>query len=187
MRVHPALLLSALLVAACASHPFEDEVEVEETSSAFAPQGDAPTPAHPALAQLAGEWEGLTAFAFQDGEMPLRQSARLELGGKWLVTRHHSGAYEGMSLLGWDAEREQFVRLWIDSMDTPLAPAFGAWDAETKTLTLYEEGEDLAGQPARLRETIRLNPDGTLVNELHSERADGGWTAMMVTSSRPAN
>ena len=71
-------------------------------------------------------------------------------------------------------------------METPVAPAFGEWDEETRTLTLYEEGEDLSGQPARLRETIRLTEDGSLVNELHSERADGGWTAMMVTSSQPA-
>ena len=81
---------------------------------------------HYGLAQLAGNWEGMTRVWFEPGppvdEAPIRGSIRVVLGGRFVIheyATHFMGKpQEGLAIYGWHIDRGRYEAAWIDSGHT---------------------------------------------------------------------
>ena len=97
---------------------------------------------HKKLEAMVGEWEGEETMHPSpwnpDGaKATSRTSARLDLGGFFIVTDYHqqragAAAYRGHGLFGWDSEQKRYTMHWFDSIgNVPGAPALGTWEGDT--------------------------------------------------------
>ena len=105
---------------------------------AFAqPEQPKPGPEHEMLKKHAGEWT--TVMKAGGGEFKGTYSAKMELGGLWLVGSLESDLggqkFSGKSLETYDAASKKFVSVWADSMGTKPMHMEGTYDEKTKALT----------------------------------------------------
>ena len=78
---------------------------------------------HPRLAQLVGKWQGMTKTWFEPDkltdESPWRGEFKLVLGGRFLLYTYHGSlqgdAFEGITLLGYNPQRDRYEMAWVDS------------------------------------------------------------------------
>lgn len=78
---------------------------------------------HPHLVKLVGKWQGMTKTWFEPDkltdESPWQGEFKLVLGGRFLLYTYqgslHSDAFEGISLLGYNPQRNRYEMAWVDS------------------------------------------------------------------------
>jgi hypothetical protein len=78
---------------------------------------------HPHLAQLVGKWQGMTKTWFEPDkltdESPWQGEFKLVLGGRFLLYTYqgslHGDAFEGITLLGYNTQRNRYEMAWVDS------------------------------------------------------------------------
>lgn len=79
--------------------------------------------AHARLAQLAGEWQGITKTWFEPGvvgdESPMSGTIRPVLDGRFVMHEYKgsmSGApFDGVAIYGYDLATNKFQSAWVDS------------------------------------------------------------------------
>lgn len=102
-----------------------------------------PGPEHEVLAARVGEFDTRILYWMQPGGEPMvfegHASARLILGGRFLLTEGQSGdgPYQvgKLSLLGFDRRAGKYTFSGYDTMGTYAVHAEGSYDAEARTLT----------------------------------------------------
>ena len=151
---------------------------------------DAPSKEHALLRRFVGEWEAKLAREGGSGERAGVETARLLLGGYWVVLElrglYEGRPYEGHGLLGYDPGKKMFIGTWVDSMQTHMWMYTGTLDEAKKILTLSAEGpswEDPT-KTARYRDAIEVvSPDvKTLTSSI--EGPDGKWVQFMKAEYR---
>ncbi len=78
---------------------------------------------HPHLAQLEGEWLGMTKTWFEPDkltdESPWQGEFKMVLGGRFLLYTYqgslHGDSFEGITLLGYNPQRNRYEMAWVDS------------------------------------------------------------------------
>ena len=83
--------------------------------------------------------------------------------------------FHGMSLLGFDRVRKEYVSTWIDNMGTGIMISYGTADPSGKVITYKGEMSDpMSGNPAaKVREVVRLDSDDKHTFEMYSPGPDG--------------
>lgn len=108
--------------------------------------------AHARLAQLAGDWQGLTKTWFEPDkladESPTTGSMRPALGGRFML-HEYSGSlqgkpFEGIAIIGFDLATKKFQSAWIDSfhMSTAIMLSEGADGEKFSATGSYYTGQD---------------------------------------------
>lgn len=95
-------------------------------SDACTPQAFQPSPAHTALAAMAGDWEGRTQVWFEPGtvpdDSPVRGTVRSVLEGRFIVWDYVGSLggkpLSGQFLIGWHVDKRRFESSWVDSFHT---------------------------------------------------------------------
>jgi len=105
------------------------------------------TPAHEALANLAGDWQSIWKMAAMPGvpgmENPTESTgtehAELICNGLWLKSTIDSTylgkPFQGVWLVGYDPFAKQYQSIWVSSQDEPPCVGNGTFDEKTKTWT----------------------------------------------------
>ena len=115
---------------------------------------------------------------------------RLLEGGLWLVSEFTSQfgpqKYEGHGVFGYDTEKEKFVGIWIDSMQTSMSKSEGTYDPETKTMTMYSKAADPAtGKMVDTKGVGKSIDDDHRHFEMFAKGADGKyWKTMEMKYTR---
>ncbi len=118
-------------------------------------QSQAAGGAHHKLAQLAGEWEGVTRTWFEPGkladESPWRGTMRLALGGRFVI-HEYSGSLmgkplEGMAIYGYYLLHGTFESAWIDSFHTGTGIMLSEGDATPRGFSVRGQYDDGVGGP----------------------------------------
>ena len=117
---------------------------------------------HQWLASFAGEYtvkmDGML------GESDGTSRIKAALGGLWSIRHFESTVmnqpYTGIEILGFDPLKEKFVSVWADSMTPLLMTMEGAYDAETKTLTMRGLSTGMDGEQAEMVNTTEFNDSG---------------------------
>jgi Protein of unknown function (DUF1579) len=120
-----------------------------------------------ALKRDVGVWDADVEIRPRPGVEPRRQrgvSTRTLIGdGRWLVVDWRADAgFEGHGLYGWDAQRQCYTGVWVDSTTTSIARATGTWDEAARTMTYLVE-VDHGGRVVRYREVTRTVDDDTRI------------------------
>ena len=136
---------------------------------------------HKVLAAANGKWAEDITMWMAPGQPPIKSTSTSEykmvLGGRYQqanITGSFSGMpFEAMSLIGYDNMKKVFISSWIDNMGTGILNSEGPYDAATKTITLIGTQVDpMSGKETKLRETIRMTDDNTMLMEMYT-LADG--------------
>lgn len=113
-----------------------------------------PVEQHKTLAEGAGAWDAEATMWMQGPEGPPEKSkgsftSKSALGGLWLVSEHKGEAmgkaFEGIALHGYSKDKQKYVVVWCDSMNSSPTVMYGTADAAGKVITYDGEKETMMG------------------------------------------
>ncbi len=116
-----------------------------------------PTPEHASLMETVGTWDCVMKMWEGPGEPTLGTGVEVNraLGPFHVISEFESEAmgmpFQGHSVISWDARKQKFISLWIDTFEPTPIILEGSYDEETKALTFAGEGI-MMGQQMKLRE-----------------------------------
>lgn len=158
-----------------------------QARSQEAPEFPKPVEEHEWLQQLAGEWESDVTM-FMPGQEPIKSKGTehvRKVGGFWIVGENRGDfmgqPFTGLLTLGFDAEKDQYVGSWVDSVSGFMWRYEGQLDKETNTLTLETQGPCPAGDGtvSNFKEVLQLKSKDHKVFTSSMQAEDGTWTTMM--------
>ena len=137
-----------------------------------APKGASPEAADAGAAVLrrfVGVWNATMQIASPDDSPPLVLSGievnTLGGGGAWVTSDFSSQMderpFQGHAILAWSRGVGRFRRVWADVTSPAFWFSEGAWDAGTRTLTLWVETVNSSGRPVRWHEETVFKDDNT--------------------------
>lgn len=120
------------------------------------------SPAMRALHEGVGTWEATMTMAVDPTQPPIKEQCKEEVlpicGGKYTWSNFDGSMmgmpFEGHALVGYDAEKDEFVSYWIDSMTPVWAKTTGKYDPESKSITMEGRCRDCFGQPMTMKEVL---------------------------------
>lgn len=133
------------------------------------------------MASWNGEWTGEVSMWMDPSAPPekatIKTMNKMLLGGRY-QTSTHSGTmmgmpFEGISTMGYDNAKKQFISTWIDNMGTGLVTMNGGWNESTKTIELKGKMVDPeAGDGSELnsRETMQVVDEKTQLLTMYCEK-----------------
>lgn len=129
---------------------------------------------HQRLAQMAGQWEGMTQVWFDPSQPPAsettqRGSIRPILGGRFLLHEYRTSigddAHEGVAIYGVHLDADAFESAWVDSFHTGTNVMFSSAAASQapRFSALGSYGDGPQGPPWGWRTEIEQPDADTLV------------------------
>lgn len=171
---HLKLIAAAVLVTAFYLSANSQTAEQMKAWQDYMEPGDM----HKMMASWDGAWEMDITHWMEPGAEGAKSTATCEtktiMGGRYSESKHNGnffGApFEGLSLMGYDNGKKEFVSTWIDNMGTGIMIMTGTYDAATKTIKMKGTATDpMTGKDVAMRETLQIVDDNTQVMEMYSE------------------
>lgn len=134
-----------------------------------------PTADHQRLHKLAGIWKGTemmypSPWDPKGGEAEGVSRSRVALGGFAVIADYEQSrdgqvTFEGHSVTTWDAQANQVVLLWFDSMGQGAEEFRGTWDGDVLTVASKSPMGHARlthdhSEPGVLSTTMEMSPDG---------------------------
>lgn len=156
------------------------------------PEFPKPQKEHEWLQQCVGEWDAETEMLIP-GQEPLKvkgtESVR-SIGGFWILCENNSEfagrSVIGLMTLGYDADEEQYVGTWVDSMTGYFWTYEGSVDDAGKVLTLETRGPcpERPGELSNFKEVLELKSKDHKVFTSSMQKEDGTWQKMLTITYR---
>src|SRR5262245_36501725 len=147
---------------------------------AFA-QGPAPGPEHEALKEMVGTWDATINFGGQESKGTMVY--KMDLGNLWLIANFEGDffgqKFQGKGADSYDAIKQKYVGVWIDSMTTIPMIMEGTYDKEKRTMTMAGEGRGMDGKPVRTKSVTQMKDKDTMVFTMSHVDTDGKDQQMM--------
>jgi len=107
-------------------------------------------PAHEFLALFAGEFDAVTRMWWDPAAEPMQSKGSctntMVMDGRFLKTEYSGDMmgipFSGFALTGFDNNKKLFTNVWVDSMSTGIAPAFGNLDRTGTVMTLVGQMDE---------------------------------------------
>src|SRR5262245_63294417 len=152
--------------------------------AARAQESPKPGPEHEVLKKHVGTWDLTMKFGGMESRGTVTYS--MDLGGLWLasslVSEFGGQKFQGRGMDSYDARKNKYVGVWIDSMSTAPLVMEGTYDKEKKTLTMAGEGPGMDGKPTRYRAVSEWKDDDTIHFSMHV--GDGAEPAFTIVYKR---
>lgn len=155
-----------------------DTAAINKAWMAFATPGNM----HKWMEKTNGTWEGdVSSWMSADAPPTVSKATNVQssvLGGRY-VSGKFSGTmmgapFNGMSLMGYDNAKKQFVSTWVDDMGTGIIHMSGTYDEATKTLKLSGHQTDfMTGKDSDIREEMVMIDDNTYKMTMYGAGFDG--------------
>jgi hypothetical protein len=124
-----------------------------------------PGPEHEVLKKHEGTWDFVMKFGGMEAKGT--QTARMELGGLWLVTNMETELFgqkfSGKGLDTYDPASKLYASIWVDSMGTKPVMLEGSYDKATKTMTMTGTGPGMDGKETKYK-SVSVMPDDDTIN-----------------------
>jgi hypothetical protein len=154
-----------------------------------------PGPEHELLSHMAGEWTTTGKMWMGPGApsmdlQPGTQTGEMLLGGRYLRQLHHGTMmgqpYEGISMMGYDKFKKQYVLTYSDNMGTAILTAAGTASDDKKTITLMGKmDEPTTGEKDKdVKYVYRFPDDKTIVFEMWDMLPGSPFKAMEMTYTK---
>jgi hypothetical protein len=113
----------------------------------------------------------------------MKQVDTLVCGDIWLHT-HATGSFGGMpfeghGLMGYDAQKKQYVSFWIDGMAPVLSTSSGSCDGAGKVFTMKGNSIGMDGKPTTTSEITTWKGKDTRTMVMESKGQDGSDAGKM--------
>lgn len=140
---------------------------------------------HKLLAKLAGSFDAKVKMMDPTGGEAHESKGTLKrtviLDGRY-VKEDFKGSFagntfQGMGLIGFDADKKKYVSQWIDSMSTGFAGSEGTFDEATKTLTTHGEAM-MMGKKIKTKDVLKMVSEDEQHMEMY-RNMDGKDVKMM--------
>jgi hypothetical protein len=156
---------------------------------------------HKMLASMAGTWSYTVKMWMDPSAKPTESTGtavrKAVMDGRF-VTGEYSGKFKmpgadgkmvemnfkGMSLDGYDNEKQKFVSTWVDNMGTGVMMCDGTYDASTKSFTYTGEYEPMPGMKCKIRQVIKSADKDHMSMEYYEDRGAGEMKTMEINYSR---
>lgn len=157
-------------------------------------QPPAPVKEHEWLKQFVGEWETEGEAVAPAPDQPKTKcsgvmKARM-LGGFWVISEVKNSVMgydvEAVQMIGYDAEKKQYVGTWVDSMFNYQWRYEGSVDKTGKILTLNAEGPSFTepGKTAKYRDSYEFKSKDLIATKSEMQGADGEWVTFMTGTAK---
>ena len=121
---------------------FDEEDEMDEAEMAAWMKYASPNENHDFLKKLEGKWNCKTKFWMQPGADPAESSGtaenKMELDGRFLHCNYNGNMmgqpFLGMSIDGFDNQKQKYVGVWIDTMGTMILQFEGTCDGTVREM-----------------------------------------------------
>lgn len=144
-------------------------VAVLSVSAASAQDGAKPGPEHEMLKKWEGNWDA--TMKMMGMEIKGTSTYKMELGGLWLASTFEAeffgSKFTGKGMESYDANKKKFVSVWLDSMSTSPMVLEGAYDKETKKLTMTGEGPGEGGKVQKIKTVTEFKDENTAHFEMY--------------------
>lgn len=123
---------------------------------------------HKMMAKWDGTWNGEVTMWMQPGAPEQKSTStavnKMIMNGLYQQSTHTGDMmgmpFNGMSTVGYDNHRKEFVSTWIDNMGSGIMVLKGPWDEATKTITLTGKMVDAGTKgETNVRETFKIIDD----------------------------
>lgn len=147
-----------------------------------------PGPEHEVFNKDVGTWDAkleIRPYAGAPAQLSTAVATnRLICGGLWLIAefRNETTGFEGHGVYGWDAVKQKYVGVWVDSAQNFLATSEGSWDAATRTMTLWAEATVPGGKRMRWRDVTETRDADTQIFRHIIELPDGADFEMITAT-----
>ncbi len=132
--------------------------------------------AHEFLALFAGTFDATNRMWMDPSQPPMESKGKctntMIMGGRYMQTEYEGDMmgfpFTGMALTGYDNNKKLFTNVWIDSMSTGIAPAYGNLDMTGTTMTLVGTmDEPTTGEMGKnYKQVFKLIDEDTHVMEM---------------------
>ncbi|MBX2932585.1 MAG: DUF1579 domain-containing protein [Chitinophagaceae bacterium] len=195
-------IAALILFASCNNANKGDNEQQNDTavSEAFVPVDSAtaeknwqeymtPGAIHKMMASWDGKWNTTITMWMSADATPIEATGscvnKMVLNGLYQESVHTSTMmgmpFEGHGVLAYDNAKKTFVSSWIDNMGSGIMHMEGAWNEETKTITLTGKGVDpSSGKDCSMKEIYKIVDDNTQTMEMYGPSpVDGKEMKMM--------
>lgn len=134
-------------------------------------------PAHEFLALFTGEFDSVNRMWWDPEQAPMESRGSctntMIMDGRFLKTEYKGDMmgipFSGLALTGFDNNKKLFTNIWIDSMSTGIAPAYGNLDRTGTVMTLVGQmDEPNTGEIGKLyKQVFRLVDEDHHVMEMY--------------------
>jgi hypothetical protein len=162
----------------------EDKTKILDSAAAMKAWMNFSTPGamHKLLASANGQWKGNITMWEKPGAPPQKSIGScvnsMILGGRYQQSVNKGNMmgmpFEGMSIVGYDNGRKEFVSNWIDNFGTGVMQMSGTYDSTTKTIHFKGTTTDpITGKPTNVKEDFTFNEDGSQLMEMYGSQTAG--------------
>jgi predicted enzyme related to lactoylglutathione lyase len=159
-----------------------------ELSAAQDPKLSTPQPGHEILKRFEGEWRFEKLIEAADGSridtLGAGEITAEMVGGFFVVSKWsgnvYGGPYTAVQTVGYDAEKQAYVGIWIDNTMGYQWPLHGSLAADSKELIIASSGPGPAGGICHFRERYQFKSADlvTIIAEMMQEEK---WVEFMTT------
>ena len=144
-----------------------------------------PTDAHKIFADDAGTWDATVKMYFRGPTGPATETSGVEVnelvsGGMYSRTtfkyKMRGKEFEGHGLMGYDPRSKEYTGTWVDNFTSIPSQMKGKYDAEKKTLTLFNTVVDGSGNEMKTKQVTKFVDDKTKTLEILMVIDAGGQT-----------
>lgn len=137
---------------------------------------------HKMMAKWDGTWNGEVTMWMQPGAPEQKSTStavnKMIMNGLYQQSIHTGDMmgmpFNGMSTVGYDNHRKEFVSTWIDNMGSGIMVLKGPWDEATKTITLRGKMVDAGTkEDTDVRETFKIIDDNNQEMAMYITMPDG--------------
>jgi hypothetical protein len=141
-----------------------------------------PGDVHKMMAKWDGTWTGDVTMWMYPGAPEQKSTStavnKMVLNGLYQQSTHTGDMmgmpFNGMSTVGYDIHKKEFVSTWIDNMGSGIMMLKGPWDEATKTITLKGTMMDPGTKTdTGVRETFQIIDDNTQEMKMYVMTPDG--------------
>lgn len=141
-----------------------------------------PGEAHAFLAKMEGKWTYTNSFWMAPGTEPQVSQGKCErkmiMGGRYLLDETSGVSFgmpmEGLQILGYDNNTEQFVSSWIDNMGTGILNGAGGWMEANASIDLRSTyHEPMSNMDYVIRQVTKMTDKNHFVFEYYMQPEGG--------------
>jgi len=129
---------------------------------------------HKMMAKGAGTWDAEVTMWMAAGAPPSVSKATTVVtslyGGLYQEAKHTGNMmgmpFEGMSTMGYDNLKKEYVSTWIDNMGSGIMMMTGQYDDASKKLSMSGTTKCMNGQDATMREVFTMTDDDHQILEM---------------------
>lgn len=137
---------------------------------------------HEALKYFEGTWDAKVRFEGDKGKEPMEskgtETSKFGAGDFWLMSKFEGEMmgkpFKGHGMMGYDLQKQKYIGVWVDSMQSNLFLSEGTADADYKSWTMVGTGYcDMEGKSITMKQVYQIKDKDSFTLHFFKPSPDG--------------